>query len=140
MAQTALELLYNWYIIENKKLLIGKDSENINAANKIRLLLSQLNLNYTIPKKFSYLDKFLKSEKLIDAPEAVVQIRNAIVHSQEEKRAKLNKIENMAKYEALQVCIWYIEVALLKILDYKGDYTNRCSEQIVRSAKREKLL
>ena len=81
-----------------------------------------------------------KSEKLIDAPEAVVQIRNAIVHSQEEKRAKLNKIENMAKYEALQVCIWYIEVALLKILDYKGDYTNRCSEQIVRSAKREKLL
>lgn len=140
MAQTALELLYNWYIIENKKLLIGKDSENINAANKIRLLLSQLNLNYTIPKKFTYLDKFLKDEKLVDAPEAVVQIRNAIVHSQEEKRAKLNKIENMAKYEALQVCIWYIEVALLKILDYKGDYTNRCSEQIVRSAKREKLL
>lgn len=140
MAQTALELLYNWYIIENKKLMIGKDSENINAANKIRLLLSQLNLNYSIPKKLTYLDKFLKAEKLVDAPEAVVQIRNAIVHSQEEKRAKLNKIENMAKYEALQICIWYIEVALLKILDYKGDYTNRCSEQIIRSAKRVKLL
>lgn len=140
MAQTALELLYNWYIIENKKLMIGKDSENINAANKIRLLLSQLNLNYSIPKKLTYLDKFLKAEKLVDAPEAVVQIRNAIVHSQEEKRAKLNKIENMAKYEALQICIWYIEVALFKILDYKGDYTNRCSEQIIRSAKRVKLL
>lgn len=139
MAQTALELLYNWYVIEDKKMLIGKDSENINAANKIRLLLSQINLNYSIPKKFTSLNRFLKAEKLIDAPEAVVQIRNAIVHSQEEKRTKLNKIENMAKYEALQVCIWYIEVALLKILDYKGNYTNRCSEEIVNSAKREKL-
>lgn len=140
MAQTALELLYNWYIIEDRKLLLGKDSENISAANKIRLLLSQINLKYSIPKKFTSLDEFLKSEKLTDAPEAVIQIRNAIVHSQEEKRSKLNKIENMAKYEALQVCIWYIEVALLKILFYEGYYINRSSEEIVRSAKREKLL
>ncbi len=137
MAQTALELLYNWYIVENKKLLLGKDSENINAANKIRLLISQLSIDYTVPKKFTALQSFLRSEKLIDAPEAVVQIRNAIVHSQEEKRIKLNNIDDTAKYETLQLCIWYIEMSLLKILDFKGIYCNRCSENRSKSSTRE---
>lgn len=137
MAQTALELLYNWFIVENKKLLIGKDCENINAANKIRLLISQLEINYEIPAKFKSLQGYLKSEKIIDAPEAVVQIRNAIVHSQEEKRKKLKYLDDKTKYEALQLCIWYIELALLKILDYKGIYTNRCSLKPSRSGKAE---
>jgi hypothetical protein len=139
MAQTALELLYNWYIVENKKLLLGKDSENINAANKIRLLISQLSIDYTVPKKFTALQSFLKSGKLIDAPEAVVQIRNAIVHSQEEKRTKLNKIDDNAKYEALQLCIWYIEMSLLKILDFKGIYSNRVSENNSSNGKCENV-
>lgn len=139
MAQTALELLYNWYIVENKKLLIGKDSENINASNKIRLLISQLNISYDVPKSFASLQNFLKSEKLIDAPEAVVQIRNAIVHSQEEKRIKLSKIENKAKQEALELCIWYIEMALLKVLNFKGNYCNRCSDHRFTSGKVERL-
>jgi hypothetical protein len=139
MAQTALELLYNWYIVENKKLLLGKDSENINAANKIRLLISQLSIDYAVPKKYTALQSFLKSGKLLDAPEAVVQIRNAIVHSQEEKRTKLNNIDDKAKYEALQLCIWYIEMSLLKILDFKGIYFNRVSENNSSSDKCENV-
>jgi hypothetical protein len=128
MAQTALELLYNWFIIENKKLIIGKDSENINASNKIRLLLSQLNINYLVPPKFSHLQQFIDDNiQIIDAPDAVVQIRNAIVHSQEEKRKKLSEIHYLAKHQALQLCIWYVEMSLLAILSYNGKYSNRCS-------------
>jgi hypothetical protein len=128
MAQTALELIYNWLLIENKKILIGKDSENINASNKLRLLLSHLGINYEIPEAFYDLRSFLESSRdVIDAPDAVVQIRNAVVHSQEEKRKKLKAIPFEAKYEALQLCISYIELALLYILDYKGDYYDRCS-------------
>lgn len=134
MAQTALELLYNWFIIENKKLIIGKDSENINASNKIRLLLSQLNINYLVPQKFSYLQQFIDDNiQIIDAPDAVVQIRNAIVHSQEEKRKKLSEIHFLAKHQALQLCIWYIEMSLLAILSYNGKYSNRCSSELYSS-------
>lgn len=139
MAQTALELLYNWYIVENKKLLIGKDSENISAANKIRLLISQLNISTDVPIKFSSLQSYLKSEKLIDAPEALVQIRNSIVHSQEEKRKKLREINLNSKLEALQLCIWYIELALLKILNYNDVYTNRCSIHLNSKGKIENI-
>lgn len=131
MAQTALELIYNWLIIENKKILIGKDSENICAANKLRLILSHLNIDYNVPESFSSLQSFIDvSKDIIDAPDAVVQIRNAIVHSQEEKRKKLSSIHYKAKYEALQLCIWYIEMSLLYILNFDDKYYNRCVRAI----------
>lgn len=140
MAQTALELLYNWWIIETKKLIVGKDSENINASNKIRLLISQLNINYSVPEAFKQLEQFIIDNKdIIDAPDAVVQIRNAIVHSQVEKRKKLSVIHYKAKYEALQLCIWYIEMTLLCILNFDDIYFNRCSKEIYVS-KAEELV
>ena len=125
MAQTALELLYNWYIVENKKLIIGNDSENINAANKIRLLISQLNINTDIPQVFIELENYRVSENLIDGPNSIVQIRNAIVHSQEEKRKKLNQIDDYAKLQALYLSIWYMELSILKLLNFEGEYHNR---------------
>jgi len=138
MAQTALELLYNWWVVESKQLILGKDSENISAANKIRLLLSQLNISLTVPESFTKLREFVDGNKdILDAPDAVVQIRNAIVHSQEEKRKKLSSIHHMAKFEALQLCIWYIEMALLRILDFDDKYFNRCSVEMYKSNAEE---
>lgn len=127
MAQTALELLYNWLIVEKKKLIIGKDSENINASNKIRLLISQLSISNTIPEKFKNLEKFKIDSKSIDAIETIVQIRNAIIHSQVEKRKKLSEIPTVVIYEAVQLSIWYVEMSLLYILNFKSEYSNRCS-------------
>lgn len=129
MAQTALELLYNWWIVEDKKLIIGEDAKKMSASNKIRLLLSQLNISHLAPGRFTELQKFIDNDSnIIDAPDAIVQIRNAIVHSQEEKRRKIIAIHPNAKHEALELSIWYIEMALLRILSYQGKYINRCSE------------
>lgn len=131
LAQTALELVYNWWIVDRKKMILGKDSENISASNKIRLLISQLNIPSSIPVAFTELQKFKDTtDKIADAPDAIVNIRNAIVHSQEEKRKKLSAIHYKAKYEALQVYIWYIELSLLCFLDFNGDYFNRCLNEI----------
>lgn len=129
LAQTALELIYNWWIIERKGMLVGKDAENISASNKIRLLLSQLKMDHKIPINFKDLQDFLDStNNIADAPEAIVYIRNAIVHSQEEKRKKLSQIHYKAKYEALQLFISYIEMSLLCILGFNNQYHNRCSK------------
>ena len=140
IAQTALELVYNWWIIEKKKMILGKDSENIHASNKIRLLLSQINLNFDVPIVFTRLQEFIDTtDNVTDSPEAIVYIRNAIVHSQEEKRKKLSSIHYRAKYEALQVYIWYIELSLLRILDYDDLYYNRCSKEIYASKAEENV-
>ena len=140
MAQTALELIYNWWIIENKGMITGKDAESINASNKIRLLISQLDITCNIPSEFKELENFKNGEKQIfDGPDAIVQIRNAIVHSQEEKRKKLSSISPRAKFEALQLCLWYIELSLLKVLGYDNKYYNRTSSELVR-VKAEELM
>lgn len=130
MAQTALELLYNWWIIENKKLIIGNDSANINASNKVRLILSQLNISHSVPESLANLSEYCNKENIVDGADAIVQIRNAIVHSQMEKRRKLYDISNLTKYEVLQLSIWYIEMSLLRILDFDDKYLNRCSTQL----------
>ena len=116
IAQVALELIYNWLIIEKKKLLIGKDGENISAANKIRLLLSQVKLDVDTPNVLINLKKFINdNDEIADGVDAFVSIRNALVHSQVEKRKKLTKISSGVKFEALQLSIKYIEHSLLSI-------------------------
>jgi hypothetical protein len=123
MIQTALELIYNWHLIEGKGLLTGRDAESITASNKIRLLLADLK----IPKDLPLFCKALKDIGADDAPEAFVRIRNSIVHSQEEKRKKLSEIPDNAIVEAMHLGIWYIEIMTLKILGYKGKYQSRVS-------------
>jgi hypothetical protein len=130
MAQTALELIYNWLLIEKKKIIIGKDSENLSAANKIRLLLLQLNASYDVPVSYENLKAYtLQNKDIIDGPDVITNIRNAIVHSQEEKRKKLSKINDSVRHEALGLSIWYVELSLLYILNYQGKYHNRCSNE-----------
>jgi hypothetical protein len=126
IAQTALELLYNWIIVETKKMIAGSDAANISASNKIRILLSQINATKEIPSAFSELTNYKSNNsEIIDGPEAIIQIRNAIIHSQLEKRKKLNKIDPYAKLQSLELSIWYIEMIILNVLDYKGMYMDR---------------
>ncbi|WP_316789648.1 hypothetical protein [Pedobacter frigoris] len=122
LIQTALELIYNWLIVEHKKVIVGGDADSMSAANKIRMLIFQFKVNPNIPSAFKDLADIPNVQ---DGPEAFVKIRNALVHGQETKRADLRKINHRAKYQALQLGIWYVELALLYILGYKGKYKNR---------------
>jgi hypothetical protein len=123
-----LELLFNYLIVETKKIISGKDIENLQASNKIRLLLSQVGIENDIPDTLSEIKQFQKSSDAfsqLDGPEIFVQIRNSIVHGQLEKRRNLAKIPNTVIWEVSQMGIWYVEVILLYIIEYKGIYRNR---------------
>lgn len=130
MIQVGLELLYNWFVVEKKKLMIGKDAENISASNKIRLLLSQIKLKTDLPVSLNSLNKFIADNDLEDGIEAFVIIRNALVHAQEEKRKKLLSIPQQVKIDALELGLWYLELCILHILNYKGAYQFRCSDKL----------
>jgi hypothetical protein len=129
LSQIGLELIYNWFVIENKKLLYGKDAENISASNKIRLLLSQIGLSNELPSSLKNLHSYVVENNLPDGIEAFVQIRNALVHSQEDKRKKFQAIDKMVIYEANELGMWYLELSILKILNFKGKYQFRCSDK-----------
>lgn len=129
ITQTALELIYNWLIVENEELIRGPDTVNISASNKIRLLLSRISVSAKFPDNLPYLREYAKSNNIPDAVEVIVRYRNYIVHSQKEKRTKILEFSPRLKFEAVQLSLYYIEVSLLFILGYKGKMYSRCSNQ-----------
>lgn len=121
-AQTGLELVYNWFLIEQKKLILGSDANSLSASNKIRLLLAQLSIPREIPIELKNLKSLPDIE---DGAEVFTLIRNALVHGQEKKRRDLRDIGTLERFEALEIGLWYLELSLLYILGYKGKYNNR---------------
>jgi hypothetical protein len=128
LAQTGIELIFNYWIVEQKKMIIGKDAGSVRASNKLRLLLSQIKVKYAVDEKLKHLSEYCKEfENDISAPEILVEIRNSIVHSTSEKLEKVLTIPPEVKFESLQLMIKYIELSILKILNYDGKYFDRCS-------------
>ncbi len=83
LTQAAIELIFNWLIVEKKPLLTKKAAKKINADEKIRKLLVLLNEDKAIPARFSELAQL---PNITDGPHAFVAIRNALVHADEHKR------------------------------------------------------
>lgn len=53
-----------------------------------------------------------------DGPEAVVEIRNTLAHP-------ARKLREDAAFQASQLSMWYLEMALLYLFDFKGECANR---------------
>jgi hypothetical protein len=97
------------------------------AVGKIRALLTHLKVDSSAPTNFKSLQEYIKDNRdITDAPDSIVRIRNAIVHSQLKKRQKISALATNVKLEALHLTIWYIELAIMFILEYDGLYINRC--------------
>ncbi len=129
MTQTALELIYNWLIVENEKLIRGNDTFNISASNKIRLLLAKVSVSSKFHPNLHNLEDYAQKNNCPDAVEVIVRYRNSIVHSQKEKRKQALELSPQFKYEAVQLSLYYIEISMLFILGYTGQFYNRCSKR-----------
>jgi hypothetical protein len=64
--------------------------------------------------------KIERELKQLDAPYVFIKVRNDIVHPKK-------NIENLTGYlyEASDLGLWYLELVLLAIFDYQGNYHNR---------------
>jgi len=120
LGQAGLELLYNWWICERKKLIRGKDKQNITAANKIRLLLSFASIDFLVPPQLEELAAFGKSVNCSEGPDIIVYLRNKVTHADEDDRGEISSIPKVVKMQVIALSVFYIELLLLRILDYDG--------------------
>ena len=131
-SQIPLELLTCVAFLEENSLMSEKAFEGLSAADKVRVLLFWLGTSTTIPAKYTELNKYAQANKArmvsADAPEVVTDIRNAIIHPTKSNREKRERIDNAAVYEAWQLNLWYVELALLKLIGYSGPYSNRTKD------------
>ena len=117
LAQAALESL--------SYKIVGKQIEP--KHKELRESLNIIGIDEKIPGSCNGLMKFSatvmqkKSQYIGDGPEAIVEIRNDLVHSK--KKYGHNTVE--AQMDAQKLSRWYIEMILLKMFGYSGRYKNR---------------
>jgi|GEM_PF-4259643 len=131
LTQTALEHLSWFWIVEEKRAFTTSEFKNDKSASeKIELLLNDLGISYGLPDHINEFDSI--SQKLRDGypdppngVESITRVRNLIVHPRKAKRERLSKLTIDERYKAGQLSLLYIELILLRLLDYDGKIYNR---------------
>ena len=111
--QTVLEILTT--LMPSGK---GKPGERI--ANMVQ----KQGIDSQIPAHCSELIAIAKHYNFTHGPHTLVEIRNSIVHS----NANLGQPSIDAYHEAKQLGLWYIELLLLKMFKYTGEYASRLTD------------
>lgn len=123
MSQTALERLADSH------------GSNGSAAKCIRKLVETYSIPSELPDCLDTLKKVLWAvrenaaanggkDKILDGPEALVAVRNDLVHP----KPYLTDIYSLKEYEAWNLAQWYLELVLLNMCSFKGKYGNRLLE------------
>ena len=121
LTQTALELLAYAYAVEDRKLLSRDGFTKLWASDKLRLLFSSLGLPLGVPGASTEIARLAAKYGWQDAPHALTEMRNEIVHPDHKKKGKLSK----GWCQAWNLGLWYLEMVLLRLCGYSGVYGNR---------------
>lgn len=121
LAQTALERLAWAYCVEHQK-IVSQDAfkpRGLSAADRIRMLASTLDIPVQLP---IIMDAFrLRPAKPWgDIPDAITEVRNSLVHPY-----KKHAPPKGAYYQAWELSMWLLDLALLRLCNHTGDYANR---------------
>lgn len=123
--QIALETLSYVVVVEKSKVLSDIEFEQNTASDNIRLLLKICNI-YNGKEELNEFNDYIKN-KFDDGIDIFTYFRNKIVHpTRKTKRANLT-VEDM--WNILQIGTRYVELAVLYIINYKGEYSNRLKER-----------
>jgi len=110
--------------------------ENESADLKIRWMLERMDIGVDIPPEAKDLQYYLNIKKNIipkprDGPKAITYLRNGIIHPSPENLIKPfgTETDRVSSQKAMDYIIvlgrMYMELAILHMLSYNGNYTNR---------------
>ena len=128
LAYTALEMLASVISVEQGKYLSAHGFERLPSSDRTRVLMNQIGASLEIPSEATDLRKVCDEFNWHDGPEVIAQLRNCIVHPIRKNREKLNRVSNLARYEAWQLALEYLTLVLLKQCEYNGRYLPRMAK------------
>jgi len=129
LSQCALELL-SWLVIVRLKGALSEEGygQLSNAAEKLRLTLTLLDIPRDLPAGLKKLGEFcskMKDLKSKDLPDVVVQARNYLVHPTQSRGGNRRATRDWPWSELWVAAQWLLELVLLSLLGYEGNYRNR---------------
>ena len=125
LSQAALERLS--FLQVGKKLTakeIGRN-ENESEGEWIARALSHAGVDCKIPPSCTALEQLRKANGFHHGPHTIVAIRNDLTHQNMSSGILSADVYRQAK----ELGLWYVEMLLLKLFDYKGIYANRLTQQ-----------
>ena len=130
LAQSALERLAHHHLVVDKKMISPERLDRLKASDRLRLLFSSLNLPVGIGAATPEIQKVVSSFKWVDAPHAMTDIRNELVHPASKKRVA------DCFFDAWKLSLWYLELSVLALCGYDGTYTNRLTAKCVTESEK----
>lgn len=119
--QIALETISYVVLVEIFEIIDDMEFDENSASKNIRMLLDVCKIPYG-QKELYLFDDWIKS-KFDDGVDLVIYFRNKIVHpSRKGHRANLS-VDDM--WNIIQIGTRYVELSLLYVIGYKGEYSNR---------------
>jgi hypothetical protein len=134
LTQCALELL-SWFVIVKVHGALSEEGygQLANAADKFRLALSLLGIPAGIPAGLQELRATaatLKDQwKTGDIADAVVGARNYLIHPTQSRKGKRRAQRDYPWYELFQGAQRTLELMLLRLIGYSGDFHDRTKVQ-----------
>lgn len=129
LAQSALERLAYHYLVLDRKMISGKGFDDLRASDRLRMFFSVCGIPNEItdatPDIRQVNDAFTKKSKWMDAPHAITDIRNALVHPVSKKKL------HDCHVDAWKLSLWYLELSVLALCGYDGTYVSRLTAKCV---------
>lgn len=125
LAQSALERLAHHHLVVDKKMISPEGLDRLKASDRLRLLFSSLNLPVGISPATPEIQKVASRFKWVDAPHAMTDIRNELVHPASKKKV------GDCFFDAWKLSLWYLELSVLALCGYDDTYTSRLTATYV---------
>jgi hypothetical protein len=121
LGQAALESLSWMYLVREGRVLSERAFRRLRASDQIRRLLYTLEIPSAIPMDLTDLSAAASEFRWHDGPQAVTEMRNALVHPKLQTRLRFNK----ALPDIWNLAQWYIELAILRLSGFSGVHAYR---------------
>jgi len=121
LTQTALEKLAHTHKVLVQGTLSRSSFKKMGASTKIKTLLEEFRIPIDIPDSMTDFLQLAAQRNWKDGPEAIVDIRNDLVHPERHGPSPSTR----TLYDAWNLGLWYVEMALFAICGYDGEYSNR---------------
>lgn len=125
LAQTGLELLTWVLLVEDKQKFSANNFDRKSAAYRLTELLKYVGMSDAIPTTLPNLLSFASTRSWTSGANTLTGFRNDIEHPN--RRSGLASASWEVRCEIVTLSLWYLELGLLHLFSYGGQYANRTS-------------
>lgn len=130
LAQAGLERLAHHHLVVDRKMISREGLDRLRPSDRLRLLFSSLNIPVEISAATPDIQRVAPSFQWVDAPHAMTDIRNELVHPVSKKQV------TGCFFDAWKLSVWYLELVILALCDYNATYTSRLTAKYLTDSER----